>query len=398
MAEVRQTANKIHRPTSASQDSRASFAAPRPWAAACAGLLLLSVVNWGACKRKSSPPPRPYLAFVANQQGNSVAVVDLGTFQMVSSIPVPPSPTQVAVRPGAKEVYAVSGSGTVSVIAFPELRVIKTVAVGRSAASLVFSPDGRQAYVLDPSGDQVVFVDCQRHREIGRLRLGGKPSSVTLSPDGKVLMADALPSDLYFIDAQTRKMLGTVEVGQNPGPMAVRSDGQVVFVADKAQGLVSAVEMPSRQLLANLAVASPVTSLAPKPDGGEVFALSSEGSVAIILDAFHDDVEQTITTGLNPAGGIFRRDMSVFYIATAGDGNVTALDVQTRDVVSVVHAGTQPSALALTPDERFLVVTDAASSSLAVLRTDSLGLMTTIPVGSDPVHVVVPDWLWEGRR
>ena len=41
----------------------------------------------------------------------------------------------------------------------------------------------------------------------------------------------------------------------------------------------------------------------------------------------------------------------------------------------------------------FLVVADSATSSLAVLRTDTSALVTTIPVGSKPVDIVVPNWL-----
>jgi hypothetical protein len=49
----------------------------------------------------------------------------------------------------------------------------------------------------------------------------------------------------------------------------------------------------------------------------------------------------------------------------------------------------------LTPDERFLAVADSASASLAVLRADRAALLTTIPVGSRPVDVVITDWLWQ---
>jgi DNA-binding beta-propeller fold protein YncE len=399
MAQVRQTVCTAFHAMNSARALRAFSSQPVPMLALCAGFLaLLAVIFFGACKPHAAAPPLPYVAFIANQQGNSVAAVDLRTLQMLSSIPVATSPTQVVFRPGAKELYVVSTSGTVSVITFPELRVVKTIAVGRSAASLVFSPDGSRAYLLNPAEGQVVFLDSGNRRETGRMGLGGKPSSIALSPDGKLLMIAVLPSDFSFIDTETRNVLSTIRVGQDPGPMAVRPDGKEVFVSGIARNTISAVEVPSRRLLANLAVAAPITALVPKPDGGELFALSSQGSLAVILDAYHDNVEQSITTGQNPVAGVFRRDMSVFYIATAGDGNVTALDVQTHSVISVVHAGTQPSALALTPDERFLAVTDAASASLAILRTDSLGLVTTIPVGSNPVHVVIPDWLWNGGR
>ena len=68
-------------------------------------------------------------------------------------------------------------------------------------------------------------------------------------------------------------------------------------------------------------------------------------------------------------------------------------EFQNRLVVASTHTGAQPRALALTPDERFLVAVDSAASSLAVLRTDRPALVTTIPVGTRPVDVVVPDWL-----
>lgn len=348
------------------------------------------------CSRKSPAPPQAYLAFVANNQGNSVAAVNLTSFQVVASIPVPPAPEQLAVRPRSLELWVVSASGTVSAIGFPVLRVVHSRRVANKARSLVFSPDGRRAYVLDPSEGQIVFLDCDHLQELARVRLGGKPSSLSLTPDGKTLIvADNTLNQLRFVEADSRRELGAVKVGKGPGAMVVLPDSSEVFVADTGEKKISAVDVASRQLLAHIELASPATSLTLKPDGGEIFALSAEGSALIVLDAFHDNVEQTLTTGLRPVAGAIRRNSSAFYIATAGDGNVTALDVQTRNVLAVTHVGTELSALALTPDERFLAVADAASSSLAILRTDTLSLVTTLPVGARPVDVVVPDWLWK---
>ena len=141
-----------------------------------------------------------------------------------------------------------------------------------------------------------------------------------------------------------------------------------------------------------------------KPDGGEVYVLSAPTSTLVIVDAFHDNVEQTFPTGRQPTAGVFRRDSSILYVANAGDGSVTALDTNNRVVLASTHVGMEPRALALTPDERFLVVADTAASSLAVLHSDPTSLsesrsaldshsllITTVPVGARPVDVVVPD-------
>jgi YVTN family beta-propeller protein len=91
--------------------------------------------------------------------------------------------------------------------------------------------------------------------------------------------------------------------------------------------------------------------------------------------------------------GVFQQNPLVLYIANAGDGSVMALDVQNRILLAAVHVGIEPRALALTPDERFLVVADTSASTLAVLQTNPATLLTAFPVGGGPVDVVVPDWL-----
>jgi DNA-binding beta-propeller fold protein YncE len=113
-----------------------------------------------------------------------------------------------------------------------------------------------------------------------------------------------------------------------------------------------------------------------------------------ILDTAHDNVEQELPTGNDPAAGAFTRDSSVMFLANAGDGFVTAFDLGSRSVLSTVHVGVSPQSLALIPDERFLAVADSASGSLAILRASPLALVTTVPVGGDPVDVIVPGWKW----
>jgi YVTN family beta-propeller protein len=91
--------------------------------------------------------------------------------------------------------------------------------------------------------------------------------------------------------------------------------------------------------------------------------------------------------------GVFQSEPLILYIANAGDGSVMALDVQNRTLLAAVHIGIEPRALALTPDERFLLVADTSASTLAVLQTNPTTLLTTFPVGARPVDVVVPGWM-----
>jgi YVTN family beta-propeller protein len=182
--------------------------------------------------------------------------------------------------------------------------------------------------------------------------------------------------------------------------MVILPDNSKVFVADTGEEKISAAQVATRQLLAHIEIGTPPTALLVKPDGGEIFAFAAQSSTMVILDAFHDNVEQTFPLGRDAVAGVFSQDMSLLYIANAGDGSVLALDVQTREVRASTHVGMEPCALALTPDQRLMVVADRAASSLAVLHADPTSLsndrsvlITTVPVGASPVDVVVPDYL-----
>ncbi len=366
-----------------------------------------------SCRR--AQPLAPYTAYVVDYQSGTLTAVNLAQLRTTSSLPVAPHPVRVLERPGARQLYVVSEAGKVSVTAFPNLKILTTLDVGRSAKDLAFSPDGRSAYVLDPADQQLIFLDWEGvpgsspeariPRVTTRLRLEGTPSDLALSPDGKTLVvAEASPDSITFIDAVTHAILGSTGVGKSPGPMAILPDNSKVFVADTGEEKVSVATLPGRKLLSHIEIGVRPAALLLKPDGGEIFILGESSSTLVIVDAFHDNVEQTFPLGLNPVAGVFRRDMSVLYIANAGDGTVLALDVPNRQLLASTQVGMKPLALALTPDERILVVADRAAASLAILHADPTSLskdrsllITTVPVGVSPVDVVVPDYLNHGH-
>jgi DNA-binding beta-propeller fold protein YncE len=384
----------LRRPLNASA-TRTFFRQVRKGGRGLAWLVLVTscVLFLWACRRRTYTP-QPYVAFVANNQSHTLAAVDLANFRMLASIPVAPHPERVLVRPGSLELYAVSASGTLSVISIPERRVTATLHVGRTARDLVFSADGRRGFVLEPAQGQIVFLDTAPLKEQGRLRLAAELSSLALSPDQQTLVAaSAKQNRLFVIGVEKRQVLGSIEVGKSPGPLTILPYGHKVFVADTGEQKITAADFKSRQVLSHLEIGSEPSALILKPDGGEIFVLSREAAKLIIVDAFHDNVEQILSTGRGPAAGLLNREASVLYLATAEDGTVTTFDLANRMVRAATQTGVAPCALALTPDQRFLVVADSATSSLAVLRTDRSALVTTIPVGSQPIDVVVPDWL-----
>ncbi len=353
---------------------------------------ILALVSFFAGCHQKAPPPKPYAAFIACAGNNTVAVVDLSSLKTIASIPVAPQIIRVVARPHTHDIFAFSTDGTVSVIEFPSDKVVRRFSAGRSARNPWFSSDGKQLYVLDFVAGDIVTIDASRARVERKISLAPGLADLALTPDGKTLIASDPHGDrVFFVDAQSGKILGSAAVGKGPGPLVVLPDSSKVFVADTADDKISVLEVANRTLAANIEIGSAPERMDLKPDGGELFVFSA--SAMTILDTSQDDVEQSFPTGKDVAGTMFRNDSSMLYIATAANGFVTFFDVANREVTSAVQSSTSPGALALTPDGRFLVVLGTASGSLSILKTDPPGLLTNIPVGSDPDDVIVPGWL-----
>ena len=366
----------------------------------------VALIGLTAACTKKLPPPNPYLAFVANRNSNTVAVVNLATFRLVRSIAVPPGPVQVAARPGSHYLYVLSHSGYVSVMDDPSLEVTRSIAVGDGAANLALAPDGSRAAASNAAGE-VVVIDCATRAVSARVKTGGEIAGLIFTPDSKSLIAaDRDGNRLVFVDAPTAKVLGEVQVGKHPGAMAILPDGNKLFVADTAEAKISVIDIASRQVLSHLELASDPVGLVLKPDGGELLVLSRDSGTLTIIDTFHDDVEEDrpISTGRDPVAGVPTRDSTKLYVLNGGSegGYVQTIDVQNRAPLGATYVGPAPSAIALTPDERYIAV--AVGSDLALLATSPLNpkprvpgtplpLITKVPVGAGPVAVAIPGWM-----
>ena len=379
--------------------------------------LIALLLALAAASCTSGPAPlRPYFAFVVNEGSSTLALVNLGTLQLTSSISLAPQPIKIIARPGTDELWILSRSGTLTVIKDPGLQIAASIHIGSAAAGFAMTQDGRLAAAYDPKADQVRLIDCNSRAVAGRIEAGAGISALAFTADGEMLVAsDAAHDRLVLIGTGNHRILGEIAVGKEPGAIALLRDGSKLFVADVGEAKLSAIDLGSRQVLSNIELASAPGALVLKPDQGELIALGRDAATLMILDTFHDDVETEMPAGAKPAAAVITKDSSKLYIANAGDGTVEAIDLQNRVVLASTRVGVAPNALALTPDERVLAVADPASSTLAILGTEPLNpklkikakpppvittlpLITTISVGARPVDVVIPDWLPEGSK
>lgn len=116
------------------------------------------------------------------------------------------------------------------------------VDVGDEPASVTFSPDGTEAYVVNRA-DQTVSVitgaDGSSPTEATTIAVGSEPRLAALSPTGATLyVTNWVDGTLSVIDTASRSVTATVALGGNPYAVCVTNDGdgedddETVYVTD----------------------------------------------------------------------------------------------------------------------------------------------------------------------
>ncbi len=218
-----------------------------------------------------------------------------------------------------------------------------------SFTGLVFSPDGSRLYVSNVNGDIKVFaVEHDRLTPLATLALPESgnskrrselPSGLAVSPNGRLLyVALNLGNRLAEIDAQTGKAQRVWDVGMAPYDVAV--------VGDKAY-------------VSNWG--------GRRPGKGDLTGPGGRGTQVRV----------------DPVRSI------------ASEGSVTVIDLHTGRFSSEIPAELHASALAVSPNQRYVAVANASSDTISVIDTKTDRVAERIWARENPgdVFSATPDAL-----
>jgi len=341
--------------------------------------LLLDVVVARPASATGSGP----FAYVPNVSSNNVTVIDTSTNSVVATVPVGSAPTDVAITPDGRYAYVVNdGSAFLSVIDTATNSVVASPSCAcASASSIAITPDGHDAYVSNFSSVQVIDTTTNSVVHTISPVIAGwahdaGPKTIAISPDGlKAYVTGYNGTSGYFltvIDTTTNTVVGspislTTCEGTDWASVQFSPDGNFAYVGGFEQigsttdGTVCVFNATSNTLTAtiNLGANLETNEIAITPDGHYLYG--NHGSVV-------DITTNTVvgSTGAVGLGLAVTPDGKHAYIASVQPSlKVGVIDTSTNTLVgSPIAAGTNPWAVAITPDQApvaALTVTPAAA-------------------------------------
>ncbi|MGH9501778.1 MAG: hypothetical protein ACRD20_02905 [Terriglobales bacterium] len=227
------------------------------------------------------------------------------------------------------------------------------------AHEVTASPDGRLAYLPiygdsgvgkpGTDGSSVEIVDLDKQTIVGSINVGAvRPHWVRFGPDGMLYVSAELDNAVDVLDPHARKKVGSIPTEQPESHMVVLSrDGHRAYTANVDAGTVSALDLEKRKLIKVIPVAETVQRISMSMDGRWVFTSDQKRPRLALIDTASNEVTNWITL---PAVGY----------------------------------GTAP-----TLDGKWLLVTMQKANQVAVVDLSQMKVVRTIPVGADPVQILV---------
>jgi hypothetical protein len=344
-------------------------------------------------------------AFIANEEGQAVAAVDLQALAVARHIPLDSAPVQVLALDTRPFVYALTPeNGSIQEIRADHLTFARKLAVGSKAMAMLVAPGERTMYVLAKEPRALVRVSLDRFAVDWKLPLSEDPHDFAISPDGRTAAVSAGES-VRLVNLAARSVGAPLGRPADIGALRFLSDSKRLIAANRSERLLSIYDVDSNKLIVHLPIAvrpdNLCFNLSTEPgntDGGQLFVTGEGLDGVVIVYPYHTpDVDKTVLAGHAP--GAMAASVDFLFVASPQSGDVSILNIATQKVIGVLPVGNDPGCIAVTPGDQYALVLNRKSGDVAVLRVGLIApnrykeraakLLTVIPVGSKPVSAAI---------
>jgi YVTN family beta-propeller protein len=358
---------------------------------------LLAIPTVG-CQR---PPSAGYDVFVANEEGRSVAAVDLTSFRVRKEIGIEGNPTAIISHWRRPALYVLTPlTGTVHEIDPVSLSVRRKSRVGSSAVSMRLAADGKSLWVLSSEARALVQLELDGFRVGARLKLPAMPEDFDLTSEQAAITfpAEGAFAIASLASGQIERMLSG---GRKARIIRFHANGRQVVCGNGADRTVTIFSVAKAHVVAHLPVAVEPENFCFKADnGGELYVTGAGMDAVVVIYPYQGYVYETRLVGRSPGAMELASLLDFLFVANTDSGNVTVMDIITGKVKAVVAVGAQPRYIAVTPDNQYAIVLNSRSGDMAVIRIAAIlnpgrrkyapsPLFTMISVGAKPVCAAI---------
>jgi YVTN family beta-propeller protein len=313
-------------------------------------------------------------AYVTNEDGESVSVLDTDKAEVVSTVNVGKRPRGLKLSRDGKELY---------------------IAVSGLPKCPPTTPDEECAKLKhDLSADGIAVIDTTTLKLSRLLKSGSDPEQFDLSHDGKQLyVANEDSGTLTVVNVATGAIDKSVPVGKEPEGVRVTPDGHWIVVTSEGGNAIYVVDPHNFTVAKSVTVGKRPRDVAFTPDGRNAY-ISGEFDSSVYTTTLPEAARATQLLQLRkearPMGIIYDAPHKRLFVSTGRGGTVAVIDVGgTPKLITEIQVGARPWGIALSHDGKRLYSANGSSNDVTIVDTATLQVVRKVPVGKSPWGVVL---------
>jgi len=315
-------------------------------------------------------------AYVSNEDGNSVSVIDTQRAEVVATIDVGKRPRGMKLdRAGKRLFVAVSG--------LPKCP--PTV------------PDEECAKLeRDMNADGIAIVDTASHKLLRVLAAGSDPEQFDLSADEtRLFVANEDTGRASVVDIASGKIVAAIPVGAEPEGVVVAPDGKSVLVTSESEHAITIIDTHRLQAVRSVNVGQRPRDIAFTPDSGGAY-VTGEFDASLYFIRLRGTEPGRLVLQLRkearPMAVLLDAPRHRLYLSTGRGGTIAVVDTANASnlkLVTEVPVGPRPWGIALSADGKLLYTANGPSNDVSVVDTSTFKVIQRISVGRSPWGVVI---------
>ena len=295
------------------------------------------------------------------------------------------SPKAVAYSPDGRELWATQLNRA------PALRVydaasgaeLGQVEFGkRGAVELVFSPDGSRLYASQMDTATVYEVDAATRTVLRSFPTRGTWTKIVeLSADAQsVFASNWISNDVSQISLSTGQRERRYKTAKTPRGLWSHPNGKHLYAASFGSGKLERIDLETGART-TVYQGGVLRHLEPDLERGRLYISDMRRDQILVMDMSTDDVAVLARTERHPNTITLSPDGRLLFVSCRGRNNpdnwmakgpewgtLLVLDALDGELLDVVVAGNQPTALDVSPDGRSLVLSDILDARLRSFR------------------------------
>ena len=358
--------------------------------------------------------PNGNVAWIASSANNAIYPLYLESLTVGSPISVGKDPQGIAVAPNGKQVLVTNyNSNSVSVISTTTFQVLNTFTVGQNPIAIAITPDSKMAYVVNSGDGTVMPVVLASDTPQTAFTIGVGIDAIAIDPDqapvAQLSVTPAASSSATTFDASASTVkFGTIvkyvwKFGDGTTATTTVPTTSHVYLSGGSY-LASVTETDS----AGTSITRKFTGQTMSQNGGysavatqdvyvptfttpnwEAYIVNSSANSVTPVNVATDVAGTPITVGTDPVAVAITPNALDALIVNETSNNLSEIDTSNNTVIKTVALASSPDAIAISPDGTTAWIVENGANQIVPINLNSMTVGTPISVGSQPDAIAI---------